>query len=505
MTVTLIFILALIIRFLYFPNNIYFGFDQARDGFAALEIAAGNLKLIGPPTSFPGLFHGSLYYYILAPLYFLGGSSPEFVAAALRILNACGVFLIFYIASVLFNQRIGFLSGLLYAISFEESQFSIYMGNPTLAVLSIMIMYLGLATVIFSKKNYGLVLVAFSLGISIQFQFALFYLTMPIFLIMVIFRNSFTKLPFKIWFLSILAFLLSISTFILAEIKYGFRTTHALILLINSGGGKNLGNIIETYLYTIHKMVQFNLTDNWSMSGIILILLAIIFLIFIKQNKYSKQLILLGVWFFSLMVTFIINGGVSNPEKNIPLYYPNIGISIALIIFVAFLIDQIFKKSKYLAGILIILIILANILLIKTLNPKGTIIEINAQKGMVLSDEKKVLDYIYQDLGGPIAVKAVTMPFDINTTWSYLFEWYGKNKYGYVPIWNGKNAAGFPGNLTVQEAQEGLPQTRYVIIEPLRGVPMYLVEDFLKDEAYFTNIVEEKKFGEITVQKRIKY
>ena len=501
----IIFILAFIIRFLYFPGNIYFGFDQARDAFAALEISAGNLKLIGPPTSFPGLFHGVLYYYILAPLYFLGGGNPEFVAAFLRILNACGVFLIFNIASILFNRKVGLFAALLYAVNFEQSQFSIYMGNPTLANLSIMVMYLGLALVIFKKKNFGLLLVFFGLGFSIQFQFALFYLVIPMFLILFIFRKTFIKTPFKICLLAILIFILSVSTFILAEIKYGFKTVDALISLVNSEGGKNLSNIIDTYLYTIDKIVQFNLTGNLQISVVIIILILVVLIFYIRKKEYSKQLIFLSIWFFSLLVTFIINGGVSEPQKNIPLYYPNIGVSIALIIFVSFLFGKIFERTKYLATILMILILLANYQKISIFNTKGTIIEINAQQGMLLSDEKQILDYIYHDSDGSIAVKAVTMPFDINTTWSYLFEWYGLQKYGYLPIWNGKNAPGFPGNLKIQEAQEGLPQIRYVIIEPLRGVPMHLVRDYIKEEDYFTKIVDEKKIGQIMVQKRVKY
>lgn len=73
----IIFLLAVIIRFLYFPNNIYFAFDQARDAFVVQELLQGNLRLVGPTTLIEGLFHGALYYYIFAPFYFFGGGNPE--------------------------------------------------------------------------------------------------------------------------------------------------------------------------------------------------------------------------------------------------------------------------------------------------------------------------------------------------------------------------------------------------------------------------------------------
>ena len=97
------------------------------------------------------------------------------------------------------------------------------------------------------------------------------------------------------------------------------------------------------------------------------------------------------------------------------------------------------------------------------------------------------------------------MPFLINTTWSYLFEWYGLQKYGYLPLWNGKNAEGFAGNLIVEEAQEKLPKNRYLIIEPTRGVPGYLIDEYLKEENYFTNVEKTHTIGMFIIQKRVKY
>ncbi|MCR4305918.1 MAG: hypothetical protein NUV73_02435, partial [Candidatus Daviesbacteria bacterium] len=46
-----IFLLALLLRFLYFPQNTYFGFDQARDAYAVKEILNGDFKVTGPPTA----------------------------------------------------------------------------------------------------------------------------------------------------------------------------------------------------------------------------------------------------------------------------------------------------------------------------------------------------------------------------------------------------------------------------------------------------------------------
>lgn len=499
-----IFLIALAIRFLYFPNNIYFGFDQSRDAFSALEIAHGKLKLIGPTTSFIGLNHGVFYYYLLAPLYLIGKMSPEFVAAAFRIFNALGVFLIFYLAKTLFEKRIALIATFLYAVSFEQSQFAIYLGNPTLGSLSVPLMYLGLALAVFRKKYWGLILAGFGLGLSIQLQLALLYLVVPFLLIILFFWRSLIKVPVKYFSFSAGAFLLAISTFILAELKYNFRTIHSLLSLSHLNQNKTIFTAFNTYLFEVKRMFNFNLTGDFNLTWLLMVLILSVFAVSIwKLEKFRKQFIFLGIWFFSLVVTFVINGGTDNLLRDVPLYYPNVGVSISLIVFIAFVLSWLLDKNRYLAAVLTILILTANLKTVIGFNQKGTISEIDVQQGMLLSDQKQLLNYIYSNAGGqPFAVKAVTLPFYVNTTWSYLFEWYGKDKYHYLPIWNGKNALGYPGNLMVEERQEKLSVNRYLIIEPVRGIPDHMISDYLNEENLFTKVVDQRQIGQFVVQKR---
>jgi hypothetical protein len=68
----LIFVLALGIRFLWFPQNAYFGFDQARDAFNSQEIYQNkDFKIIGPSSTHGGLYHGPIYWYLIGPIYLL--------------------------------------------------------------------------------------------------------------------------------------------------------------------------------------------------------------------------------------------------------------------------------------------------------------------------------------------------------------------------------------------------------------------------------------------------
>ena len=459
-----IFVFALILRFLYFPNNIYFGYDQARDAFAAGEIINGHLKIIGPTTTFEGLHHGVLYYYLYAPFYWLGQGDPAIVAALLRVVNSLGVFVIFAIGYVLFNIPVGLVAAWLYAISFEQTQFAMYFNHPSLAVISILVMYFGLSLLIFKRKDFGLIIAFLGLGLSIQFEFILTYLIVPFTAILFVFRKSTPNISFKIFSLGFISFFITVLTFLIAEIKFSFRSSNILPQLLLGNTHKSLYRIISTYLFEMAQVIKFNLVNIEQLRFIAGLAFFFPFLSFLF-SKVKKQMIFLGIWFFATLIVYFITGG-SELNVDIIQYHPNVGASLSLGLFSAYLLYTIGKRTSHLVTVaLIILITSLNISLIQKINPSGSMPEINAQSFMLLSDEKKVLDSIYTDAEGkPFAVKAVTLPFYVNSTWSYLFEWYGKKRYGYLPVWGGKNAIGYPGNLEVEEAQNKLPSKRYLIM-----------------------------------------
>lgn len=71
-----------------------------------------------------------------------------------------------------------------------------------------------------------------------------------------------------------------------------------------------------------------------------------------------------------------------------------------------------------------------------------------------------------------------------------------------MPVWGGDTAQGYEGNLEVVTARSELPEKHYVIVEPVRGIFPWLISNFLDEEDLFTEVVDEKKFGEIVVQER---
>ena len=107
-----IILLAFLVRGLYLPRGaLTFGYDQARDAFVAQEIVNGDLKILGPPASTPGLYHGVFYYYLIAPAYLVGQGNPLIAAYWIALLNALGTIVVFLLAYTFTRKKsAGFLA-----------------------------------------------------------------------------------------------------------------------------------------------------------------------------------------------------------------------------------------------------------------------------------------------------------------------------------------------------------------------------------------------------------
>ena len=484
----LIFVLAYFLRVLFLSKySLTFGYDQARDAYISQQILKGDIKIQGPPASTPGLYHGVLYYYILAPGYLLGHGSPVVAAYWMAFINALTVFVVFYLG-YLFTKKVsvGILASLLFAISFESTQYATWLSNPTLGVLTVPLMYLGLWLWISKGKTLGPILAAVGLGFSIQSEIFLIYHLIPICIWLFISRKSVTKKSLIIFGIS---FLLSISTMILSEVKFGFRSIGGLqVLALGESGNlayaKSIGDYLILYLNQIGRIFAFNsYPGNIGWGGMFVIVLALYSLI--KKDKVGS---FLATWLFA-HIWVVTVGGTSTP-----FLMAGIGPAVGLII--AYYLS---KFPKPLMFFVLAIIIFGNISMILKENPKGSTL-FSIQKDMLLSKQMASIDYTYSEAKGkPFSINSLTSPLYINIVWTYLYKWYGLSKYGYLPSWHGRDQI---GQLDTLEKKNKPDSISFLIIEPMAGIPPQYLDLTIGEEDSKTKLLDEKYFGELRVQKR---
>lgn len=497
--VFLIFLIANIVRFIYFPDNVHFSFDQARDSYTSLEILKGDIKLIGPPSFLSNkIFPGPLIFYIYALIYLFFDKNPETVSAFFRIWNSFGVFLVFFIGSILFNKRVGIIAAILFAFSYEQTQYSMFISHQPLAVISVLLFYLGLSLYFFQRKSWAIALTAVGLGSSIQFHYGYFFL-IPVFIAyMIIFRKRFEFLQIKWALLSFLIFIITAFTFVLTELKYHFLSNLVFRSSVSSVQFFS-GLHFQKTLFIINRFLHDSFLANYQFTPLLGIAFIIATIYLFYQRQLRERMVFLIIWFVSGLSLYFFSGVTS--------YYYSAATSVSLLLLSSYFLEKLFSGGQILISSLIILTIITNNLSsIFTINPRGLNPDMVIQPGMITSSQRKIMDYVYlQAKGKPFAVGALTIPLNVNTTWSYLFSWYGQSKYGYLPLWIGPTAVGYAGNLKVINARSQLPEKQFIIIEPTVGIRERDKENFFREEGYFTKIVEEKKFGTITVQLRQPY
>ena len=488
-----VFLISLVVRSLYFPNNIPFGYDQARDAFISRGLLYGDLKILGPPSTL-GVHHGALSYYVFSPFYIIT-ENPQLAAGFLRLYNAIGVFLIFFITKILFrSSRSALIASLIYAVSFEQSQYSIFLGHPSLAILSVLMFYLGILWFVEEKKKIGLPIAFIAAGISMQFHFSLIILLPILVAVLLINKNKIPKLSARLIIWSVVGFIISILTYVLSEIKFGFSNSRFIINKFINGGNDTDSINPENLILVLERYVNDNLVFAYS-----LFVFGVVFVLYTKLEKQKHKLLFLTLWLFGGLIIYLFD------STGQPTYYYGIGASCALIIMSSKVMDKLASHSKLLSILFLVLIISSNLFLIQRHNEKGTIPEINAQNSMLLSDQLKVLDHIYEEASGSeFSVYALTIPYKVNTLWSYIFGWYGLERYNYLPIWGGEAAPGYEGEWEGVRAQSELPDLRFAIVEPTRGLPDHLIKDFLSEEDLFWTVEQVTKIGDFTVYKQTK-
>jgi len=93
------------------------------------------------------------------------------------------------------------------------------------------------------------------------------------------------------------------------------------------------------------------------------------------------------------------------------------------------------------------------------------------------------------------------LPLWTNTTWAYLYSWYGQAKYGYVPSFYGHNQVGLLGNESLALNEKPLDKT-FFIIEPHVGIPDDRYKWEIGAEDSKSELKKEFLYGELLLQYR---
>lgn len=478
------------------PSSIVFGYDQARDAYEAYSIwQEHNPKILGPSSDIPGINHGVLWYYFLAIIYGLGNGLPENAVKIMLFGLYATLPLMWYFTQKMSKDRtVTALSTALYAMSPLFIAFTLWLSNPTLALFVTPPLFYFVWLYLQKQKALTAFFIGLFYALLIQTDFAFIVMMFSLPIYFFVFRLRFS-IPHIAVFIG--GWLIGMASFFITYIKFQTNIVGIIAHFLSTSSGKDLpvGQTAMGLIDSIVRLFHFTYVPLPAMITFFLLLTIGIYFrktLFSKQDALSKHLF---IWFTGLFFIFIFNrGAMPHTFFFAPFLYP-------LAIFMMIALVKLIKDWRVLAVAILVITLLQISVTHTWLTKIGS--PLSVQKGMTTNYERAALDYIYQSANNqPFAISTITNPLWINTTWAYLFTMYGKPTYGYVPYLWGKDQTGRLGELPMQTDLKS-PTQRYLIIEPPEGIDKVWIIKGIYDEDLISDIVEEKKFGGFTVQKRV--
>jgi hypothetical protein len=486
--VFVLFLIGILVRILFLPQLLFFGFEQGRDAEIAQAIYTfQKLPLIGPKTDISGIFHGAGYYYFIAALYALTGGSPYYVIIVFAVINAAGVFFVYRTMKLMSsNQAAPLIASLLYIFSFNTILYARWLSNVSPSIfLTALFVY---SLVLYIRKNtiVRALLLGGVTGLFLHFEILHgLYAFFAICALILARKVRFTPKTVLAWFA---VCVILASPFILFELRHDFLMMRSAIGYLqkpNEGTHGNVWVYISGLLYEINQTFSpMNLYGLLTPLSALIILGTVIYT-FIRPYWTSHEktwgIVCSILIFWSIPYIFLI--------KDFPLVHYYAGTAIPLILLFSLAIASIplpYRRIVYLLGGLIIVCNTAYGIFY--LRNTFHVFYHSTQREMHYKDQLNAMDFIFTYSNDPFHYDVFTVPYFSKNAWDYLYTWLGKNTYF--------------EKFNLNNKMSDLSKKKYffLVIEP--GSKSGFLNTWIHEYDVKTKLITERTFGAIRVQVR---
>ena len=299
-----------LMRFWRIREYLTFLGDEGRDVLVVKRMLVdGKFTLLGPITSVGSIYMGPVYYYLTAPFLYLWRYDPVGPAVMVALFSLLTIYFIYRIGKDFFNPVVGLVAAFTYSISRLAVIYGKSSWNPNVVpFFAVLLIFSALKAVI--EKNYKyLVLTGFCLGFLIQ----LHYVTLMFFpILFVLYLLLKPKVPLEYAILSLSAFLLAYSPFILFEIRHEFVNTKGAfnfmfqnnkeVATIYSGWWDTIRDVTVRVFWRPLIVQSAEITKIFMVASILLVFLSLKEIIKIKRSAIALKVIL--IWLIIGILSF---------------------------------------------------------------------------------------------------------------------------------------------------------------------------------------------------------
>jgi hypothetical protein len=477
-------------------NNFYFTVDEGKPAISAREFFEnGRLLFKGPETSIPGVYAGPLWNYFISIGYFLFNGHP-FGAVFMQIVLQT---ILLATLGIVIAKQVGKLQSLIiiFSIIFYWRFFetALWDFNPFPLVTLKIIMTLLLVKFMQTKKQKYYLYAAIPIFLGYNTEVAGAAASTFFYFVLGIWVTYKKQLTVKTFLISSLVFPIAGGLLLLKSLITRYQISGTFY---SGNVSHGLGTFASTNFTQIASefghIISISVFPGYYPVGIIIF--AILVYIYLKyhsqKNSFTKYFILLTL--LRLVTSFVFYGSNHGWRDWHTLHFYTV------ILICYFLILFSFKtKLKYL------LIAITFLFHLNYFNSRFVTYPYPKDDPTILSNELKVLDWIYthNDHDGFNAYTYTNTFFDYH--YQYLFWWYGKGKYGFVPCEytiypKAPKQTYVPSYLDYSQPTLGCDRLVFLIIESDTNSEDN--KDWIIDFKKQTKLLETTNIGKTVIEKR---
>ena len=428
--------LAIFLRVFNIKDTLLFHFDQGYHGLAIREIWENkSVKLLGHKTDVDGIYHSSIFYYSMLPLYLLSSWDPAGVSTSLALFDGLAVIFIFLTAKRLFNNKVGFIAALLYAVSYSAISYSRWLSNVTpIPLLSSVVLYFLARSRGNSVKDFSCALLIG--GLIAQFNGAIGFFFLPLFLAYALyFRKGLFKRKVNL-LIYVFAYLIPQIPLVLFDLRHDFLVTSSIYRHFLEGGSLSVssGGVLTNLRLLLNEMLNI-FSYKISVVGLIILFWVVyaISSVWKNKDKATKNVKLLFCGALIMFLGLAIYQGING--------FFMVGLIPFLVIIAAWSIDALLRKkeTKLLGLVVIISVVIINLYHFRGFfKPGFNLVPIGTSNLITLQDRIRAIDFMYRVADGDsFKTEKYIIPYYQEQPWGYLFKSYALKKYNYLPSENG--------------------------------------------------------------------
>ncbi len=410
-------------------GNFLFNMDNARDFVDVREmVELGKLRLTGSNSAIEGLYNGPLWYYLLSIPYVITHGDPYGAIIMQIILWAIGGFFLLKLVKN-YSSWLILPIGLVWAASNYVVLANLYSFNPNPVILLTPLLIYLLVEYLSQGKAIFIILTWFLAGAFFNFEMnAGIFMPVIIFISVILTRNT-KYLKDKFFWVGVLIFIGTLLPQILFDLKHDFIMSQGVMRFLSEK--QNLGfdplKRIQVIWDSFFSVFQATLMNQKILSWGILILSILVFKSFFSKNRKDPVAIVVLAFILVPFIGYLIMPVTVNAW--------HLGAEAAAsLMLIAFVLISLWKFNFFGKIFSIILSIL--LIFYSTSNIFNYFIHDRGRVNMdpsLYKNEISAIDYVYKYAKGANFKVYTYLPSVYDYPYQYLFWWYGKKTYGYVP------------------------------------------------------------------------